>query len=146
MTAVEHSAELEKAGANITTRWQGAMFLARHYPLGAAGAIILIVFVLTATFASALSPFDPTLTNSAASLAKPGASHWLGADFMGRDVFSRIVGGSQISLAVGLGSISLGCLVGVPIGLLSGYFGGLLGPIGASIHPMIQSPPPFVTP
>ena len=47
MTAVEHSAELAKAGANITTRWQGAMFLARHYPLGAAGAIILIVFVLT---------------------------------------------------------------------------------------------------
>ena len=46
MTAVEHSAELAKAGANITTRWQGAMFLARHYPLGAAGAIILIVFVL----------------------------------------------------------------------------------------------------
>ena len=37
MTTVEHSAELAKAGANITTRWQGAMFLARHYPLGAAG-------------------------------------------------------------------------------------------------------------
>src|SRR3981189_2448646 len=126
MTAVEHRAELTKAGAHISNRRQAAMFLARHYPLGAAGAIILIVFVLTAIFASALSPFDPTLTNSGASLARPGSAHWLGADFMGRDVFSRIVGGSQISLAVGLGSITLGCLVGAPIGLLSGYFGGWL--------------------
>src|SRR4051794_16210122 len=145
MTAVEHSAELAKAGANITTRWQGAMFLARHYPLGAAGAVILIVFVLTAMFASALSPFDPTLTNSGASLAKPGAAHWLGADFMGRDVFSRIVGGSQISLAVGLGSIVLGCLVGVPIGLLSGYFGGWLDLIVQRVIDMMQSLPLLVT-
>jgi peptide/nickel transport system permease protein len=145
MTAVEHSAELAKAGANITTRWQGARFLARHYPLGAAGAIILIAFVLTAIFASALSPFDPTLTNSAASLAKPGAAYWLGADFMGRDVFSRIVGGSQISLAVGLGSIALGSLVGVPIGLLSGYFGGWLDLIVQRIIDMMQSLPLLVT-
>src|SRR3954451_21909867 len=104
MTAVEHSAELAKAGANITTRWQGAKFLARHYPLGAAGAIILIVFLATAMFAGALSPFDPTMTTSGAALARPGAAHWLGADFRGRDVFSRVIGGSRISLAVGLGS------------------------------------------
>jgi peptide/nickel transport system permease protein len=145
MTAVEHGAELAKAGANITTRWQGARFLARNYPLGAAGAIILIVFVLTAIFAGGLSPFDPTLTNSGASLARPGGAHWLGADFMGRDVFSRIVGGSQISLAVGLGSITLGCLVGVPIGLLSGYFGGWLDLIVQRIIDMMQSLPLLVT-
>src|SRR6195256_5497518 len=145
MTAVEHSAELAKAGANITTRWQGAMFLARHYPLGAAGAIILIIFVLTAIFAGSLSPFDPTLTNSGASLARPGAAHWLGADFMGRDVFSRIVGGSQISLAVGLGSIVVGCRVGVPIGLLSGYFGGWVDLTIQRLIDMMQSLPLLVT-
>jgi peptide/nickel transport system permease protein len=100
---------------------------------------------LTAIFAGSLSPFDPTLTNSGASLARPGAAHWLGADFMGRDVFSRIVGGSQISLAVGLGSIVLGCLVGVPIGLLSGYFGGWLDLIVQRIIDMMQSLPLLVT-
>src|SRR3954454_9662874 len=104
MTTVEHGAELTKAGAHITTRWQGAKFLARHYPLGAAGAVILIVFVLTAIFAGPLSPFDPPPTNSAASLAKPGAAHWLGADSIGPDVLSRIVGGSQLPLALALGS------------------------------------------
>jgi peptide/nickel transport system permease protein len=71
--------------------------------------------------------------------------HWLGADFMGRDVFSRIVGGSQISLAVGLGSIVLGCLVGVPIGLLSGYFGGWLDLIVQRVIDMMQSLPLLVT-
>src|SRR4051794_10764433 len=141
MTAVEHSAELSRAGAHISNRRQAALFLARHYPLGAAGAVILLVFVLTAMFADGITPFDPTSTNSALSLARPGMAHWLGADFMGRDVFSRIVGGSRISLAVGLGSISLGCLVGVPIGLVSGYFGGLAGlPIPRPDDP-VPTPP-----
>jgi peptide/nickel transport system permease protein len=145
MTAVEHSAELSRAGANISNRRQAAMFLARHYPLGAAGAVILIVFVLTAIFADGISPFDPTSTNPAISLARPGMAHWLGADFMGRDMFSRIVGGSRISLAVGLGSISLGCLVGVPIGLLSGYFGGWLDLTIQRFIDMMQSLPLLVT-
>jgi peptide/nickel transport system permease protein len=145
MTAVEHSAELTRAGANIANRRQAAMFLARHYPLGAAGAVILIVFVLTAIFADGISPFDPTSTNPAISLARPGMAHWLGADFMGRDMFSRIVGGSRISLAVGLGSISLGCLVGVPIGLMSGYFGGWVDLIIQRFIDMMQSLPLLVT-
>jgi peptide/nickel transport system permease protein len=145
MTAVEHSADLAKAGANISNRRQAAMFLARHYPLGAAGAVILIVFVLTAIFADGISPFDPTSTNPAISLARPSLAHWLGADFMGRDMFSRVVGGSRISLAVGLGSISLGCLVGVPIGLLSGYFGGWIDLTIQRLIDMMQSLPLLVT-
>jgi peptide/nickel transport system permease protein len=145
MTAVEHSADLAKAGANVTTRWQGAKFLARSYPLGAAGAVILIVFVLTAILAGFISPYDPTLTSSGASLARPGTAHWLGADFMGRDMFSRIVGGSRISLAVGLGSTLLGCLVGVPIGLLSGYFGGWVDLTIQRLIDMMQSLPLLVT-
>jgi peptide/nickel transport system permease protein len=145
MTAVEHSAELTRAGANISNRRQAAMFLARHYPLGGAGALILIVFVLTAIFADGISPFDPTSTNPAISLARPSMAHWLGADFMGRDMFSRIIGGSRISLAVGLGSISLGCLVGVPIGLLSGYFGGWVDLTIQRLIDMMQSLPLLVT-
>jgi peptide/nickel transport system permease protein len=145
MTAVEHSAELSKAGANVSTRWQAAMFFARRYPLGAAGAVILIVFVLTAIFADGISPFDPTSTDRNASLAPLGAAHWLGADFMGRDMFSRIVGGSRISLAVGLGSTLLGCLVGVPIGLISGYFGGWVDLIVQRLIDMMQSLPLLVT-
>ena len=73
MTTVEHSAELARAGANIATRRQALVYLARRYPLGAVGALIMVLFVLTALFATVISPFDPTSTNARASLAAPGA-------------------------------------------------------------------------
>src|SRR3954451_16353854 len=98
-------------------------FYARRYPLGAAGAVIVTAFVLMAIFAPWITQFDPTLTNSRVSLAPPGGSHPLGADFMGRDTWSRIVYGARISLAVGLGSTGVGRPFGVTIGLTSGYFG-----------------------
>ena len=145
MAVIDHTAELAKAGANVRG-WGGALlFFARRYPLGAVGALIMIAFVATAIFADAITTFDPFTTNARTSLAPPWGEHVLGADFMGRDVFSRIVGGSRISLAVGLGSIVLGCLVGIPIGLLSGYFGGWLDLIVQRIIDMMQSLPLLVT-
>ena len=75
---------------------------------------------LTALFADVIAPFDPTSRPTPASRwRRPGGEHWLGADFMGRDVFSRIVYGARISLAVGVGATALGCLIGVTIGLMS---------------------------
>jgi len=144
MTTVEHGAELARAGANIATRRQALLFLARRYPLGAVGAVLMLLFVLTALFASVLSPFDPTATNARASLAVPSVVHWLGADFMGRDVLSRIIGGARISLAVGIGAVSLGCLVGIPVGLLSGYFGGWFDLIVQRVIDILQSLPLLV--
>src|SRR6476620_11322829 len=90
-----------------------AGFYAKRYPLGAAGAVIVAAFVLMAIFAPWITQFDPTLTNSRVSLAAPGGAHPFGADFMGRDMWSGVVYGARISLAVGLGSTGLGCLFGV---------------------------------
>jgi peptide/nickel transport system permease protein len=145
MTTVEHGAELARAGANISSRRQAFWFLVRQYPLGAAGAFIMLIFILTAIFAGWLSPFDPTTTNPRDSLAIPGGAHLLGADFMGRDILSRIIGGARISLAVGIGSIVLSCLIGIPIGLISGYFGGWLDLIIQRLIDMMQSLPLLVT-
>ena len=145
MTTVDHSVELAKAGANITNRWQALWFLARRYPLGAVGAAIIILFTLTAMFAGWISPYDPTTTNARASLAVPSAAHWLGADFMGRDILSRIIGGAQISLAVGIGATVLGLSVGIPIGLASGYFGGWVDLIVQRFIDIMQSLPLLVT-
>ena len=64
MTAVEHNAELTKAGANIANRWQAAWFFAKRYPLGAVGLAIMALFIFTALFATTLSPYDPTATDS----------------------------------------------------------------------------------
>src|SRR5262249_38107739 len=81
-------------------------------------------FVFAAVFADFLVRFDPVSTNSALSLAPPTGLHPFGADFMGRDVLSRIIYGARTSLAVGLGSAALGCALGVMLGLASGYLGG----------------------
>src|SRR4051812_4548413 len=94
------------------------------YPLGAAGAVILFLFVAAALFAGWITAYDPIATDSRASLAGPGGAHVLGADFMGRDLWSRLVYGARISLAVGLGATILGSAIGMLVGLFSGYFGG----------------------
>jgi peptide/nickel transport system permease protein len=124
MVAIDHQAELTRAGAHVTGWWSRIRFFARRYPLGAVGALIVTLFILTAVFADVIAPVDPTATNSKFSLAPPSATFWLGADFMGRDMYSRIVHGARISLAVGAGAMGLGALIGISIGLASGYLGG----------------------
>src|ERR1043166_5812576 len=119
-------------------------FYARRYPLGAAGALIAAIFVLMAIFAPWITQFDPTVTNPRISLAYPSSEHPLGADFLGRDMWSRIVYGARISLAVGLGSTGLGCLFGVTIGLTSGYFGGWYDLLVQRIMDMMQALPLLV--
>lgn len=144
MATIDHKAELSRAGAGVSGFWGTAFHLARRYPLGAAGAIIVLAFVLTAIFAGYLTSFEPTSTASRSSLARPGAEHILGADFMGRDMWSRIVYGARISLAVGIGSTVLGCFFGVIIGLMSGYYGGWLDLLTQRLIDILQALPLLV--
>lgn len=144
MTVIDHRAELSRAGAGVEGFWGAVGFFIRRYPLGAAGAVIVATFVLMAIFAGWITAFEPTATNARSSLAPPGAVHWLGADFMGRDMWSRIVYGARISLTVGLGSMTLGCFFGVAVGLMSGYFGGWLDLIVQRFMDMLQSLPLLV--
>lgn len=144
MAVVDHEAELEKAGANVSSRFGSMMHFMRSYPLGAVGAVIVLVFVLTAIFADFITSFDPTSTNAASSLAKPGAEHILGADFMGRDMWSRIIYGARISLIVGIGSAVLGSFFGVIIGLATGYIGGWFDLIMQRVIDIMQALPLLV--
>ncbi len=144
MATIDHKAELSRAGAGVSGFWGTAIHLARRYPLGAAGAIIVLLFVLTAIFAPYLTSFEPTSTASKSSLAKPGAEHVLGAAFMGRDMWGRIVYGARISLAVGIGSTVLGCFFGVIIGLMSGYYGGWLDLLTQRLIDIMQALPLLV--
>ena len=97
-----------------------------------------------AIFAPWITQFDPTATDPRVSLAFPNSAHPLGADFMGRDMWSRIVYGARISLAVGVGSTGLGCLFGITIGLSSGYFGGWYDLIVQRFMDVMQSLPLLV--
>jgi peptide/nickel transport system permease protein len=144
MAIINHDAELARAGANVSGKLGQAFFLARRYPLGAVGAVIVLLFIFTAVFANIIAPMDPTATNAKASLAKPGSLYLLGADFMGRDMFSRIVHGARISLAVGAGATLLGGVLGVSIGLMSGYIGGWLDLATQRVMDIMQSLPLLV--
>ena len=144
MAVIDHNAELARAGANVRG-WTGALFFfVRRYPLGAIGAVLMATFVVMALFADQISPFDPFTTNARASLAPPGGAHLLGADFMGRDVFARIVYGARISLAVAVGATALGCVIGVLVGLMSGFFGGWFDLLVQRLMDIMQSLPLLV--
>ncbi len=143
MATLDQQTQLDGSAA-YTAFWQVPAHFARRYPLGAAGAAIVLAIVLLALFADWITAFDPVSTNARDSLARPGGTHPLGADFMGRDMWSRIAFGARISLAVGIGSTALGCLLGVCAGLGSGYFGGWLDLITQRVMDMLQSLPLLV--
>ena len=97
---------------------------ARH-PLAAVSACLIAIFFLIAIFAPLIAPYGPTEADGLASLTKPSADHFFGTDRFGRDVFSRVIYGSRVSLGVGLGAVLVAGLIGIPFGLLGGYFGGM---------------------
>ena len=144
MAVINHEAELARAGANITGWLSRILFFIRRYPLGAVGAFIVGLFIFTAVFADIITPTDPTSTNAKYSLAAPSSLFWLGADFMGRDMFSRIVHGARISLAVGAGAMGLGALIGISVGLASGYLGGWFDLLVQRLLDIMQSLPLLV--
>src|SRR6202162_4230528 len=106
--SIEYDVELASARPRLHRPAGRLRLLFYRHPLGAIGAVILALFVCAAVCAPVIAGYDPRTTDAAVSLARPGAAHWLGCDFMGRDVYSRIVYGARISLAVGIGSTLLG--------------------------------------
>jgi peptide/nickel transport system permease protein len=101
----------------------------RKRPTALLALIVVLGFIALAVCAPWLSPQDPIATSWAAIRVAPSALHWFGTDEMGRDVFSRIVWGSQASLFAGIISVSISLLIGVPIGLLAGFWGGWIDTI-----------------
>lgn len=93
-------------------------------PLALAGLAILAAIVMGSVFAPMLAPYPPTEMNTPNRWAPPSAQHWLGTDFFGRDILSRILYGGRVSLLIGLATITINSAVGLPLGLLAGYFGG----------------------
>ncbi len=116
----------------------------RKKPLGAAGGAVIAIMVLTAVFADQLATHDPIGTDANATLARPGRQHWLGTDHLGRDIESRIVHGTRISLVVGLLSTLLGSVLGGLIGLVSAYFGGKTDLITQRVLDILQGLPLLV--
>ena len=99
--------------------------LVREKPLGAVGAVLTLIFLLTGIFADVIAPYGMNDVTSD-TFAGSTSTYWFGTDNLGRDVFSRVVYGARISMIVGLSSAALAIVVSLIIGIPSGYFGGVL--------------------
>ncbi|MCL0034919.1 ABC transporter permease [Dehalococcoidia bacterium] len=117
----------EAAGVTVSQRtspfWDGIRRLKRNR-MAMVGLVIISIFVLCAILAPWIAPHDPLDSSLAHTLQGPSPANPLGRDELGRDILSRILHGARISLSIGLISVAIGALIGVPIGAISGYYGG----------------------
>jgi peptide/nickel transport system permease protein len=96
----------------------------RRHPLGTFGFVVLAIMTIVAIGAPLIAPIDPTVGDSAALYQPPSASYLLGTDGFGRDILSRLIYGTRISLAVGFGASLLGVCVGAALGIVAAFIGG----------------------
>jgi ABC-type dipeptide/oligopeptide/nickel transport system permease subunit len=89
------------------------------------GLVVILIAITTAIFASILAPYNPYKQNLDDALLQPGREHLLGTDALGRDTLSRVIYGSRTSLMVGIVAIIIAASIGMTLGLLAGYFGGI---------------------
>ncbi|MDL2311089.1 ABC transporter permease [Peptostreptococcaceae bacterium OttesenSCG-928-C18] len=116
--------KIEKRGRfrNLKDMW----IRMRRNKLAMVGLVILIVLILVALFADVIAPYGFAEQNLSNQFAKPSGEHLFGTDDLGRDIFSRVVYGSRISLKVGFISVGIALVVGTFIGAVTGYYGGKL--------------------
>ena len=98
--------------------------LARRNPLAAIGVALVILFIILAIFAPWVAPQDPARIDLPSRLSPPSSSHWCGTDEIGRDMLSRLIYGSRISMLVGTCVVALSLGLGLIIGSIAGYYGG----------------------
>ncbi|PWC16616.1 D,D-dipeptide ABC transporter permease [Brenneria roseae subsp. roseae] len=131
---------LRLRGARIA----GFLLLMMRNPLTAIGSAIVLMLLLVAIFAPWIATHDPLVQDLANALQAPGAAHWFGTDEFGRDVFSRLVYGSRITLyIVALVSVTVGP-IGLLLGVVAGYYGGIVDTILMRITDIFISFPSLV--
>jgi len=99
---------------------------ASHNPLATIGVVLVLIFVIFALFAPWIAPQDPAHIDLPTRLSRPSSAHWCGTDELGRDVLSRLIYGSRISMLVGSCVVAASLAVGLIVGSLAGYYGGRL--------------------
>lgn len=113
-------------------------------PLAVFSGSVLLVLVVAGFLAPFITPYDPTFTDFEAVLSQPSAAHWLGTDSAGRDVLARIIFGAQSTLIAASITIVTSIVIGVPAGLIAGYYGGKFDAVSSWVSNMLQSLPAII--
>lgn len=113
-------------------------------PLGALGFVIVLGFMLMVVFAPLLAPYDYAEQDIPSMLQGPSRQHWLGTDHLGRDLWSRIVYGARIALAVAVPAVAIALVGGITLGLIAGYTGGVVDDIALVFMDSLQAFPAVI--
>jgi peptide/nickel transport system permease protein len=140
MDAVLHT------GASVPTRIDRGKYFVANNVLFVFGLVLFLLIVFLAIFAPLLAPYDPAKINFPDKLVSPGWAHLMGTDELGRDIYSRVIYGARTSLFIGVTVLAFSMVIGVPIGLVSGYFGGRVDTILMRISDVFLAFPPLLLP
>jgi peptide/nickel transport system permease protein len=108
------------------------------------GLAIIALLALTATLADVVAPYGPTTIFSHEAMSPPTWAHPMGTDLLGRDVLSRVIHGSRVSIYVGVFSLILAILLGIPLGIVAGFYGGAIDTIIMRVMDVILAFPIFL--
>ncbi len=121
--------QIDEAESTNISLWREAWKRLLKNKTAMIGLTIITILLISAIIAPLLAPYDPLETDILARLKAPSSEHWLGTDNLGRDILSRIIYGTKISLQVGVISISIALFLGVSTGMIAGYYGGIVDTI-----------------
>lgn len=129
---------------SVRDRRFGALRRAARTRLAPFGAAVVLLAILLALLAPLVAPYDPIKQNLNRTLAPPDRAHLLGTDNVGRDVLSRVIWGTRVSLVAGFGSVAMAVLAGGLLGLAAGYAGGRVDGLVMRAMDAVLSFPPLV--
>jgi len=113
-------------------------------PSAVFGVSLLILQIVAIIFAPYLAPYSPVEADALRSLLPPSGEHWFGTDVSGMDVYSRVIYATRINLLISISAVAVAFVIGVPIGIVTGFYRGYLSSLVMRIFDFIQSFPVFV--
>ncbi len=145
-SGADRSSEDMAAGLTVEEESYAGKVIRRflRHRLAILGAAVVLMLYMVAIFAPQLSPYDPTDTDVTRRLQLPSAEHLFGTDQVGRDVLSRVIYGSRISLTVGFVAAGISLVIGVVLGAIAGYYGGAVDNIIMRTVDLLMSIPAFL--
>lgn len=126
MSDTKAAVPVSTAAARKRSQWAEVWRRLNHNKMAMFGLGVIVIIILSAIFADVIAPYDYRIQDLNNISQKPGGMHFLGTDDLGRDILSRIIHGTRISLLVGFVSVSISVMIGGSLGAISGYYGGRL--------------------
>ncbi len=135
---------IEARRSPLRSQWLRSALRIRHNFGAMVGIALLLFVVILAVFADVIAPYSITAQDLSHALQPPNAAHWFGTDTVGRDIFSRVVAGSRISLEVAVLVLGVALAIGGVLGALAGYYGGILDEVVMRVADVFFAFPHFL--